>query len=101
MENSSQCAFEHLMVKIRLQDFVADNSRGVEMLTKKFGDVPNQHELFSLARVLSSKLDIFLDREASRRKAVLLKWYDENVDKIQPYLEKYITIKDELIETPS
>jgi hypothetical protein len=38
----------------------------------------NQTELLSIAQVLGWMLDIRVDREAKRRKEVLVKWFDEH-----------------------
>ena len=99
MEKSSgQGALENFMVQIRLKDFDAENNSAVKVLKNKFGEVPNQNQLYSLAKVLGEKLDIPVDREASRRKKVLIKWFDENIEKIQPFLEKNIKVNSVNIE---
>jgi len=82
-----QVFIEKELNKIRLQDFNFENSQAYDMLIKKFGSLPSREALLSLARVLSYHLKINLDREAYRRKNVLLKWYDE----------KYLEIKDVLM----
>ncbi len=46
-----------------------------------------QNELLSIAQCVSEKTSVELDREAKRRKSVLLKWFDDNWDQILPTLQ--------------
>jgi hypothetical protein len=54
------------------------------MITDSFGSNLNQAELLSIAEVLAFRLNLKVDRGAKRRKEVLIKWYDENWDRIAP-----------------
>ena len=89
---SNQAVLENLMVKIRLRDFDPENCPAVEMLQTKFGSLPNRHQLLALAQVIKEKLGIALDREATRRKNVLIKWYDENLEVIKPFIFEHIQV---------
>jgi hypothetical protein len=51
--------------------------------------------LLSLAQVIAQHLHIRLDREAFRRKRVLLKWYDENWARVEPFIRQNIIVLDE------
>ncbi|OHT04139.1 hypothetical protein TRFO_06457 [Tritrichomonas foetus] len=62
------------------------------MVTSLYGVHPTQQQLLSLALIASKHLGISLDREASRRKIVLLKWFDENIDVIEPFLKNNVVI---------
>ena len=44
----------------------------------------------SIAEVLGHMLHIRVDREAKRRKEVLIKWFEENIEAIHPMLDKII-----------
>lgn len=73
---------ERKRVDARLNGFVYKESRAWHEITRHYGDGLNQAELLSLAEVLASQIGIKVDREAKRRKEVLIKWYDENIDTI-------------------
>jgi hypothetical protein len=63
-------------------------------LTAKFGPKISQEELLSLAQVISHELRLGLSREYKRRKELLVKWYDENLDVIWPFIETRVVISD-------
>lgn len=69
-----------------------DNSVWREISTR-FGANIKQPELLSIAQVLASSANIKLDRDAKRRKSVLIKWFEENWGQIQPYLD-YVVLED-------
>jgi hypothetical protein len=71
----------------RLGDFNPKDSPVWREITRRFGKNLKQPELLSMANVLASNAGIKLDRDARRRKTVLLKWFDENWTVIQPYLD--------------
>lgn len=77
----------------RLRGFNVKSNFVVEELTRRFGSDVKQGELVDVALAISEKADIRLDRDAKRRKAVLFKWFEENWQTIQPYLD-YIIIED-------
>lgn len=79
----------------RMEGFDERESYAYNKLCERYGPKPSQHELLSLAQVISENLDILLDREAFRRKRVLIKWFDENFTKIEPFWENYIVVIDE------
>lgn len=56
-------------------------------LKKKNWDILTQNELLSIAQLLAKKADVELDREAKRRKQILLIWFHENFEKIKPYMD--------------
>jgi hypothetical protein len=47
-------------------------------------------ELVSIGLLVADRLNITLDRDARRRKIVLLKWFDENWPLIEPLLPEII-----------
>jgi hypothetical protein len=47
----------------------------------------------SIADLVAKKLDIRLDRDARRRKAVMIKWFNENWEVIEPLL-RHIVLED-------
>lgn len=77
----------------RLQGFNPKDNPAWHQITQKFGVNIKQPELLSIAEVLAQNACIKLDRDAKRRKAVLIKWFSENWDKIKPYLD-YVVLED-------
>jgi hypothetical protein len=55
-----------------------------------YGPRLSQEELVSIARLIAKKLDIKLDRDARRRKPVMIKWFEENWESIEPLLGNII-----------
>jgi hypothetical protein len=51
-----------------------------------YGPCLLQEELVSIAELVSQHLEIPLDRDARRRKAVMVKWFQENWEVIEPLL---------------
>ena len=93
-QNCYQINNEKLRISERLCGFNAKESDVVKAIYTKFGANVKQGELVNIAQVIASKVNIKLDRDAKRRKTVLLKWFSENWSKIQPYL-KYIVLEDD------
>jgi hypothetical protein len=58
-----------------------------------FGPKVNQEELISIGKLVAETLRIKLDRDARRRKAVMIKWFEEHWIEIQPLLW-YIKLED-------
>jgi hypothetical protein len=86
---------ERRRVDARLNGFSLKESPAWRMIIRRFGENLNQMELLSLAQVLSDRLNLKIDREAKRRKEVLIKWYDENfraISEVLPYV--YLEDKD-------
>lgn len=77
---------ERKRVDARLNGFVYKNSAAWQVITEKYGDNLNQAELLSLAEVIAAQLNLKVDREAKRRKEVLVKWYDEHLPEIMNLL---------------
>jgi len=92
--SKSQTEVERERVDRRLDGFIAKESRAWKEITEHYGSSLNQGELLSLAEVLASEIGLHVDREAKRRKEVLIKWYDENIEKIAPFL-KYVVLEGE------
>ena len=92
---------ERKKIDERLRGFSLNESKAWKAICEKFGPNLNQSELLSIAEVLCSEVNhtqrntpLKVDREAKRRKEVLIKWFDENYPDIQPYL-KTIVLEDE------
>lgn len=84
---------EKIRIQDRLQGFVPKLSRPWIEIQNRFGDNITHGELLSIAEVLAASARIFLDRDAKRRKSVLIKWFHENWLKIYPFLNYIILEK--------
>jgi hypothetical protein len=77
----------------RLSGFNAKDNGVWKVITQRFGSSIKQPELLSMAQVLAAHASIRLDRDAKRRKSVLVKWFQENWAAIEPYLP-YVVLED-------
>ena len=74
-------------VRKRLEGFDMDNSRGLKLLREKFSKTVTNAELKSVAALLCKHVPgLKMDRDAVRDNRVLIKWFDENVDQIRPFI---------------
>lgn len=81
---------ERKRVNSRLNGFSLKDSFAWQEICKRFGPNLNQSELLSLAEIIGQEAGIKVDREAKRRKEVLIKWYEENLEvvlKMLPYVK--------------
>jgi hypothetical protein len=82
-------------VKRRLTDFDAANCRAMTCLVQRFGKGIVNRELKKIAELLCSLIpDLKVDRDATRDGRVLIKWFDDNWDRIEPELQN-IRLLDE------
>lgn len=94
-KKNHQNEYEKVRNMERMEGFDEKNSYAYAKLCEMYGPKPSQHELLSLAQVISENMNISLDREAFRRKRVLIKWFDENFTQIEPFWKKHIVVIDE------
>lgn len=80
-------------INSRIQGFDQKNCLVWKEICKKFGSSLSHNELLSIAQVIASNCNIKVDRDAKRRKEVLIKWFDENTEVILPFLN-YMKIDD-------
>ena len=79
----------------RMRGFTADDSMSWRGLCYHFQTPKLIHsELISIATLVAQVANIKLDRDAKRRKSVLLKWFEENWGAIYPNLG-YIALEDQ------
>jgi hypothetical protein len=77
------------------QRMIGFNARDNEVwkeITSRFGANLKHPELLSIANVLATNAMIKLDRDAKRRKAVLIKWFHEHWAEVSPFLD-YVTLE--------
>lgn len=91
---SFQDYYELIFMRNALRNFDPENSRAVKKLTERFGE-RTQPELLSLAQIISKHTGIKLYRESKRRRTLLLAWYEQNFDKIWPFIEQQVIVQDQ------
>ena len=77
---------EKKRVKERINGFNWKECEAWKYLCERFGSHLNQKELISIAELIASKNHLKLDRDAKRRKVVLIKWFQENWEIVKPLL---------------
>ena len=70
---------------ILLGNFQPYQSRGWQFINTIVSHPVSCNGLVSIATVFSEVLQIPLSRDYMRRKALVIKWFDENIDKILPW----------------
>lgn len=78
---------ERKRVKKRMANFDKKKSQAWKYLSLLYGTQIKQDKLISIAEYVASQLKIYIDRDARRRKCVLIKWFDENWNKIGPFFQ--------------
>ena len=92
LKQTSTIYREQQRVKKRLKDFEYRDSRAWTFLCQRFGPRVGQTELQSIAELISGTQQIKLDRDAKRRKVVLVKWFEENWDVIERLLTYIVLV---------
>lgn len=77
---------EKKRVQKRIEGFEWRESTVWRTLTAKFGSKLTHEELVSIAELVAMRAHLRLDRDARRRKVVILKWFEENWHFVQPLL---------------
>ena len=85
---------EKLRIAMRLAGFNPKENFVTKEITRRFGANLKQGELINIAQVIAENAQIKLDRDARRRKNVLLRWFEEHWTQITPYLD-YIVLEDD------
>ena len=78
---------ERSRIARRLDGFDPRDNVAWNELSRRFGSNLKQGELQSIAQALADGAGIKLDRDAKRRKIVLIKWFNENWKEISPFLD--------------
>lgn len=90
---------EKRRIAMRMNGFDVKDNRVWAEIAKRFGVNVKQGELTNIAQVIAKHAGIKLDRDAKRRKCVLLKWFDENWEKIYPFLDYVVLASSSEDET--
>jgi hypothetical protein len=66
-------------------DFVAEGSRGMKFLDKLCpGQILTREALVALAKVFAAIAQVPFYRDFTRRRVLVIKWFDDNIDKLEP-----------------
>jgi hypothetical protein len=84
---------ERARIASRLDGFNPKDNEVWTALANRFGTRINKKNLVKIASILAAKVNIRLDRDAKRRKTVLLKWFTENWVSLSPFLD-YLVYDD-------
>lgn len=87
---------EKVRIQGRMGHFNSKDNAVWKAITEKFGHNIKQPELLSIAHVLAQSANVKLDRDAKRRKTVLIKWFAENWPNLEPYLQ-YVVLEDNAV----
>lgn len=82
----------------RIRNFEYERSEAWAELRRRGWDQLSQSELLSIAQILGKKLGIELDREAKRRKSILVKWFDENLTALRSRMGNITLVFEDLDE---
>ena len=83
---------ELVRVQKRVNGFDANCSDAWTALCQQFGNKITHEELVSIAEAIKPYCNIKLDRDARRRKSVILKWYQDNWADIKQYIQ-YVSLE--------
>ena len=81
---------EKKKISYRLNGFHQHQSPVWKAICQKFGEKIKQQQLYEIAVIIASHQNLILDRDAKRRKGVLIKWFDENSKSVLeclPYID--------------
>ena len=81
---------ERARVEKRVAGFAYRKSPVWKHLCHCYGPKLRQEELVSIADLLCAKLNIKLDRDARRRKVVIVKWFEEHWHQVQHVLPNIV-----------
>jgi hypothetical protein len=91
MHTAESLSPDRYVAQQRIAGFNPEISPACRALGGKFGSTIKD-EVLCIAEVLGAEIGIYPDRDAKRRKIVLLKWYDENWERIQPFLGRIMAV---------
>lgn len=67
-----------------------EKSKFYNYVMKTFNYSPKLHELIPMANILSQKINVPLTRDPKRVLGKLYEWFDQNYEKIEPYLSNFV-----------
>jgi hypothetical protein len=80
---------ERDIAQYRLGDFQAEESRASRLMQNLYEGSMTRRLLFSLGSLVSTLSGVRLPRDYTRRRDLLLKWFDENYDALEDYAKLF------------
>lgn len=90
---SDQNMRDHDEIQLRLENNGVKIDLVTEILENKYGGRVTVECLLTLARHMSKKINIRIDRLANRNRSAMLCWYAENWNDIYPYIRDFVPYK--------
>jgi hypothetical protein len=84
----------------RLGGFNWRASVAYQELRQRFGTPLRQQDLLTIAGAIPPSCALCLDRDAKRRKEVLLKWFDDNWMALEPCLHYMVLVRGDVAGKP-
>jgi hypothetical protein len=78
----------------RLGDFKAEESRVWQLLQARFGSKLTMPMLAAIAWMVSDESGAVRDRQAHRRKAIMVKWLEEHIECLERLLPRMILVEN-------
>ncbi|KAK8837603.1 hypothetical protein M9Y10_036134 [Tritrichomonas musculus] len=82
---------EKIISRNMLQDFQIEGSRGkevIEQMLQQKVEKASRVGLIQLGNIISGLIDVKISRNHKRKKDLIIKWFDENADLIEPLVPK-------------
>jgi hypothetical protein len=90
-----QQKYEKEWLEHEMKGFQPQESEAWKFLAERYGEKISKDELLSLGQVAAMELGLALVRDYKRRKATMIKWFQDNFTRLRPFLETSL----EVIET--
>jgi hypothetical protein len=87
-----QQRYEKNWLQNQMGGFNATDSEAWQLLTSLYGPKISKDEIIALGQVCAIELKIDLVREYKRRKETMIKWFQNNLAMIEPFLREAVTI---------
>jgi hypothetical protein len=92
---SRQANYEKQWLEKEMRDFAPFESEAWALLTSLYGSRISKPELESLGQVVARELQIDLVREYRRRKETMIKWFQNHITILRPFLQNDVDILGE------
>jgi hypothetical protein len=89
-----QQKYEKEWLQQEMKGFEPEKSEAWKFLAGRYGEKISKDELLSLGQVAAMELGITLVRDYKRRKSTMIKWFQDNLTRLRPFLEKSLEVID-------
>jgi hypothetical protein len=87
-----QQKYEKEWLEHEMRGFVPQESEAWKFLAERYGEKISKDELLSLGQVAAMELGLDLVRDYKRRKATMIKWFQDNLTQLRPFLETSLEV---------